>query len=146
MPALKPEIAIMKVLSDDAGISAAADGGIWAGYAPQSTDVDEYFVIVRRASTTVDYKMTGPSALKECETDIWITGPSYETLTDLAELIEDEMHTAVHRQTITISADSITFSKAFLTDQADEQEVIDDGTGKPTRRIAQRWRLAYQNT
>lgn len=145
MATLKPEIAIMKVLSDNSGINTAADGGIWAGYAPQSTDVDEYFVIVRRASTTVDYKMAGASALKECETDIWITGPQYEALTDLAELIEAAMHTSVHRQTITISAESVTFSKAFMSDQSDEQEVIDDGTGKPIRRIAQRWRLAYQN-
>ena len=143
MPALKPEVAIRKVLVDDAGIAALVGTRVYMGYAPQSAALP--FVIIRRGGTDVDHSMGGASGLKMAEVDIWITDDSYEDVTDLGELVEAELYSAGHRQTVTIGADSITFSKLFMDEQTDEQEVIPDGAGRPLRRIFQRWNCAYQN-
>ena len=143
MPALKPEIALGAHFKATSTVNTPTSGRIWAGYAPQ--DTDQPFVIIRRGSTDVDYKMSGPSGLKQVEVDIWITGESYETITDIAEAIEATMHTSVYRGTFTSGAKSIKFDDCTMQDQSDEQEVLDDGEGKPIRRIYQRWRLTYQN-
>lgn len=143
MPALKPEIAIRKILVDDASIAAVVGTRVYCGFAPQSSAMP--YIIIRRGATDVDHYMGGKSGLKTVDVDIWIIGEGYESLTDLGELIEAELYTAGHRQTVTISAKSITFARLFMQDQSDEQEFLGDGTGKPRRQIYQRWQASYQN-
>lgn len=143
MPALKPEIAIGAHFKATSTVNTPTGGRIWAGYAPQETS--QPFVVLRRGSTEIDYKMSGPSGLKKVEIDIWITGQSYEDITDIAEAIETTMHDNVRRGTFTSGAKSITFADCTMQEQTDEQEVIDDAEGKPIRRVYQRWRLSYQN-
>lgn len=143
MPALKPEVAIRKILVDDSSIAAVVSTRVYCGFAPVSAAMP--YVIIRRGATDVDHYMAGASGMKTVDVDIWIIGEGYETITDLAELIEAELYVAGHRQTITISAKSIRFAKLFMQDQSDEQEFLGDGTGKPRRQIYQRWSATYQN-
>lgn len=143
MPALKPEIALGKHFKATATIATPSGSRIFAGYAPQ--EAADPFIILRRGGTDVDHKQAGNSGMKTVSIDVWITGKNYEVITDIAEAIETEMYANVHRGTITEGAKSITFRKAYLQDQVDEQEVIDDATGKPIRRVYQRWECTYQN-
>jgi hypothetical protein len=144
MPAIKPEIAIQNAILANSGITAIVGNRVFAGYCPQ--EAAEPFVIVRRNSTLVDHKMPGASGLRTVNSDIWITGKSYEQITDIAELIEATMYSAVHRQTMSHGGRTLRAQKMFMQDQTDEQEVIDDATGKPIRRVYQRWEMVYDNS
>ena len=144
MAALRPEIAIQNAILANASITALVAQRVFAGYAPQESDAP--FIIVRRNSTLNDHKMPGRSGLRTVNTDIWITGKSYESITTIAELVEDTMYANVHRQTLASGARSIVVQTCFMQDETDEQEVIDDATGKPIRRVYQRWELVYDNS
>lgn len=144
VPALKPEIAVQIAMLANSSITALTAQRVFAGYAPQ--DAAEPFIIVRRNSTLVDHKMAGTSGLRTVNIDVYIVSKTYETATNIAEYIETAMYGAVHRQTISSGGRSITAQKMFMQDQLDEQEVIDDATGKPVRRVYQRWEMVFDNS
>jgi hypothetical protein len=143
MAALKPEIAIRKLLLDNAGIASAIGTRIYPGFAEE--DQAKPYAIIRRDTTEPDHHMLGVSGLKYVSVELYLYGETYNALTTLAEQFEAVLDGVNDRTTVTIGATSIEIARLWMVEQSDEEVTIQDGTGRKTYSVYQRYELHYQN-
>lgn len=131
------ESAIRALMLADGTVSAALGERVYSGYAPQ--DADKPYAIISRSGTDVDHHMGGASGLEEVTIDLWLFGVAKAALDALAARCKAVLDSVNDRTT----ASGIAISKLWITDQADDEILIPDGTGRPVRSIRQQYSCHY---